>query len=83
MCCEKTCHIRRRHSYTPWQPAPGTGFESPNKVDYDDPSRDMTLVAVTGIEDPLRPGVREAVAATTALVLPSRCAPGATSSPPT
>lgn len=66
-----------------WRSAPGVGFESPTKVDYEDPSRDMVLVAVTGIDDFLRPGVREAVATTTPLVLPSRCAPGATSSPPT
>jgi Ca2+-transporting ATPase len=44
-----------------WPPT-GTNFESPNEVAYEDLSRDMTLVAVTGIEDPLRPGVREAVA---------------------
>jgi Ca2+-transporting ATPase len=44
------------------QPPPCTSFESPDEVDYKDLSRDMTPVAVTGIEDPLRPGVRETVA---------------------
>lgn len=43
-------------------PPPGTHFYSADEVSYDDLSRDMTLVAITGIEDPLRPGVREAVA---------------------
>ena len=43
-------------------PPPGTRFESPDEVSYEDLSCDMTLVAITGIEDPLRPGVREAVA---------------------
>ncbi|KAH9945065.1 calcium-translocating P-type ATPase [Epithele typhae] len=32
------------------------------EVAYDDVSSDLTLIAITGIEDPLRPGVREAVA---------------------
>jgi P-type Ca2+ transporter type 2C len=32
------------------------------QVDYDDMAHDMTLIGITGIEDPLRPGVREAVA---------------------
>jgi Ca2+-transporting ATPase len=32
------------------------------KVAYDDLAKDMTLIAITGIEDPLRDGVREAVA---------------------
>jgi Ca2+-transporting ATPase len=31
-------------------------------VEYDDISKELTLIAITGIEDPLRPGVREAVA---------------------
>ena len=44
-----------------WPPA-GTHFHSADEVSYDDLSRDMTLVAITGIEDPLRPSVRKAVA---------------------
>ena len=43
-------------------PPPGTHFLSPDEVSHEDLPRDMTLVAITGIEDPLRPGVREAVA---------------------
>ena len=43
-----------------WPPA-GTHFRSAEDVSYEDLSRDMTLVAITGIEDPLRPGVRDAV----------------------
>ncbi|KAL0064796.1 plasma membrane calcium [Marasmius tenuissimus] len=31
-------------------------------ADWDDLSNDMTLLGITGLEDPLRPGVREAVA---------------------
>jgi len=44
-----------------WPPA-GTKFQSADEVSYEDLSRDMTMVAITGIEDPLRVGVREAVA---------------------
>ena len=44
-----------------WPPA-GTKFHSADEVSYDDLSRDMTLVAITGIEESLRVGVREAVA---------------------
>lgn len=43
-------------------PPPGTHFQSPDEVSYDDLANDMTLIAITGIEDPLRTGVREAVA---------------------
>ena len=32
------------------------------QVPYEELARDLTLIAITGIEDPLRPGVREAVA---------------------
>ncbi|KAI9431972.1 P-type ATPase, partial [Lactarius indigo] len=35
---------------------------SVEQVDYDDPTTDLTLICITGIEDPLRLGVREAVA---------------------
>ncbi|KAI9449869.1 calcium-translocating P-type ATPase [Lactarius psammicola] len=34
----------------------------PIPVDYDDLTTDLTLICITGIEDPLRNGVREAVA---------------------
>ena len=44
-----------------WPPS-GTHFQSAEGVSYEDLSRDMTLVAITGIEDPLRPGVHNAVA---------------------
>jgi Ca2+-transporting ATPase len=33
----------------------------PAQVDYDDLATDLTLIGITGIEDPLREGVREAV----------------------
>ena len=42
-------------------PPPGTHPRFVDDVPYET-SRDLTLVAITGIEDPLRPGVREAVA---------------------
>ena len=44
-----------------WPPA-GIHFHSADEVSYDNLSCDMTLVAITGIEDPLHPGVRKAVA---------------------
>jgi len=44
-----------------WPPA-GSQFETEDEVAYDDLAKDLTLIAITGIEDPLRPGVREAVA---------------------
>jgi len=44
-----------------WPPA-GTKFQSADEVSYGDLSRDMTLVAITGTKDPLRIGIREAVA---------------------
>ncbi|KAF9647966.1 calcium-translocating P-type ATPase [Thelephora ganbajun] len=44
-------------------PPPGTHSYSTDEVSYEDLSRDLILVAIIGIEDPLRPGVREAVAA--------------------
>jgi len=46
--------------YESWPPA-GVPFHSADEIPYEELSRDMTLVAITGIEDPLRPGVREAV----------------------
>ena len=45
-----------------WPPS-STHFQSPGEVPYEDLSRDMTLVAITGIEDSIRPDVHEAVAA--------------------
>ena len=47
--------------FSSWPPR-GAQFQSGNEVSFDDLSYDMTLVAITGIEDPLRPGVRDAVA---------------------
>ena len=44
-----------------WPPA-GTHFQSANEVSYEDLSRDTTLVATTGIKDPLHSGSRDAVA---------------------
>ena len=43
-------------------PPADTKFCSANEVSYEDLSCDMTLVAITGIEDPLRVGVCEAIA---------------------
>ncbi|KAI0359713.1 calcium-translocating P-type ATPase [Trametes cingulata] len=44
-----------------WPPS-GVQAESEDEVPYADLAHDLTLIAITGIEDPLRPGVREAVA---------------------
>jgi len=33
-----------------------------DKVEYNDLATDLTLIGITGIEDPLREGVRQAVA---------------------
>ncbi|KAH9168805.1 calcium-translocating P-type ATPase [Lactarius sanguifluus] len=46
----------------PHWPPPGMRLVDKNEVDYDDLTTDLTLICITGIEDPLRPGVREAVA---------------------
>ncbi|KAK4688429.1 P-type Ca2+ transporter type 2C, partial [Tremellales sp. Uapishka_1] len=43
-----------------WPPA-GAGDCAIDDVPFELLARDMTLIAITGIEDPLRPGVREAV----------------------
>ncbi|KAF8754101.1 Sarcoplasmic/endoplasmic reticulum calcium ATPase 3 [Rhizoctonia solani] len=43
-----------------WPPAGHTGAQ--DEVPYEMIAEDLTLVAITGIEDPLRPGVKEAVA---------------------
>ena len=42
-------------------PPPGAKGRAADDVPFDLIAKDMTLIAVTGIEDPLRPGVREAV----------------------
>ena len=52
------CH----RGFESWPPA-GPNFQSEDEVPCEHLSRDLTLVAITGIEDPLRLGVREAVAA--------------------
>ncbi|PCH42057.1 Ca-transporting ATPase [Wolfiporia cocos MD-104 SS10] len=44
-------------------PPPQAHFNSEDEVEYEDLAHDMTLLAITGIEDPLREGVRDAVAA--------------------
>ena len=43
-----------------WPPA-GTNFQSANEIPYEELSCEMTLVAITGIEDPLCPGIYKAV----------------------
>jgi Ca2+-transporting ATPase len=42
-----------------WPPA---GIDPGEEVPYSDLAQDMVLIGITGIEDPLRPGVRDAVA---------------------
>jgi Ca2+-transporting ATPase len=44
-----------------WPPK-GVQSMDDGEVEYDDLATDLTLIAITGIEDPLREGVREAVA---------------------
>lgn len=39
-----------------------SGLDANLEVPYESLAQDLTLLAITGIEDPLRPGVREAVA---------------------
>ncbi|KAF8206554.1 hypothetical protein K438DRAFT_481244 [Mycena galopus ATCC 62051] len=43
-----------------WPPMDMTHDEQ-NEIAYDDLARDLTLIGIVGIEDPLRPGVLEAV----------------------
>ncbi|CUA75881.1 hypothetical protein RSOLAG22IIIB_01882 [Rhizoctonia solani] len=43
-----------------WPPAGHIGAQ--DEVPYEMISKELTLIAITGIEDPLRPGVKEAVA---------------------
>lgn len=44
-----------------WPPK-GAHYTNPDEVEYDDLAHDLILLGIVGIEDPLRPGVREAVA---------------------
>ncbi|KAH9015966.1 calcium-translocating P-type ATPase [Lactarius deliciosus] len=49
----------------PHWPPPGARLldkDEARQVDYDDLTTNLTLICIAGIEDPLRPGVREAVA---------------------
>ena len=41
------------------RPLAGTNFQSPDDVSYECLSRNLTLVAITGVKDSLRPGVRK------------------------
>ncbi|KDR79013.1 hypothetical protein GALMADRAFT_64503 [Galerina marginata CBS 339.88] len=43
-----------------WPPA-GMSFDENGDVPFDDLAKDLTLIGITGIEDPLRDGVRDAV----------------------
>ncbi|RDX57115.1 calcium-translocating P-type ATPase [Lentinus brumalis] len=43
-------------------PPPGVQADAEDEVPYEDICQNLTLIGITGIEDPLRPGVREAVA---------------------
>lgn len=47
--------------FSSWPPADLKPNEE-NEIPYEALSQDMTLIAITGIEDPLRPGVTDAVA---------------------
>ncbi|THH15336.1 hypothetical protein EW146_g5119 [Bondarzewia mesenterica] len=44
-----------------WPPA-GARFTAEDEVEYEDLAQDLVLIGIVGIEDPLREGVREAVA---------------------
>ncbi|KAF4571338.1 hypothetical protein EYR36_008667 [Pleurotus pulmonarius] len=44
-----------------WPPV-GMRLVGPDEVEYEDMATDLTLIGITGIEDPLRDGVRDAVA---------------------
>jgi len=46
----------------PSWPPPGMAMNEAGELEWDDLARNMTLVAITAIEDPLRPGVTESVA---------------------
>ncbi|KDN36654.1 hypothetical protein RSAG8_10696, partial [Rhizoctonia solani AG-8 WAC10335] len=45
--------------FEPWPPAGYAGAQ--DEVPYEMIAKELTLIAITGIEDPLRPGVKEAV----------------------
>ena len=50
--------------YNEWPPSgasKSTEGDDEGKVKYEDVAKDLTLIAIPGIEDPLRPGVSEAV----------------------
>jgi Ca2+-transporting ATPase len=46
--------------FTSWPPQ-DVRLNEENEVEYDDLFQDLTMIGIVGIEDPLRPGVREAV----------------------
>ncbi|KIJ66705.1 hypothetical protein HYDPIDRAFT_26133 [Hydnomerulius pinastri MD-312] len=46
----------------PSWPPPGTSKNDDGEIPYDDIARELTLIGIAGIEDPLRDGVRVAVA---------------------
>lgn len=48
--------------YKDFESWPPTETDAEGNVPYQDLAKDLTLLAVTAIEDPLRPGVTEAVA---------------------
>ncbi|KAF9484387.1 calcium-translocating P-type ATPase [Pholiota conissans] len=45
----------------PSWPPPGMSFNAEHEISFEDLSQDLTLIGITGIEDPLRDGVQEAV----------------------
>jgi magnesium-transporting ATPase (P-type) len=57
---ERGFRTRRRRVNSPLFPC--LTPDTVGQVDYDDLMTDLTLISIIGIEDPLRPGVREAVA---------------------
>jgi Ca2+-transporting ATPase len=61
----RTIGVCYRDFDTPSWPPQGATMTEEGELDYDFLARDLTLLAVVGIEDPLRPGVRDAVAACT------------------
>ena len=48
--------------YRDFEKWPPTGIDPGEEVPYSDLAQDLVLIGITGIEDPLRPGVRHAVA---------------------
>ncbi|KAH9481469.1 Calcium-transporting ATPase 2 [Psilocybe cubensis] len=46
--------------FTCWPPT-GLSYDDSNEVPFEDLARDLTLIGITGIEDPLRDGVQDAV----------------------